>query len=269
MRGVCGCGTSSAMSANHKNFIYMEYRGFIFSYVPKVACTNWKCLLRHMVGYDDWLDTNIAHDKTNSGLRYLDLTSDDAELLHRPDIHKYTMVRNPYSRILSAYLNKIAERLPPKPEGEGDHFDRLVRIIDEFRNEQTESPEITFEVFLLWLHTSGSWFVNDEHWTPQATLLRQPDVAFDVVGRFENLDADAERIITAMGCNITFPTQESIKFPVNNSEKRLSDFYTPKAVSLVQDHFAQDFSCFGYTSRSDMLPDSPGDEDKHHRFVLS
>lgn len=50
---------------NYKNFIYDEARGFVFAYVPKVACTNWKSLLRFMAGEKDWLDNRRAHDKAS------------------------------------------------------------------------------------------------------------------------------------------------------------------------------------------------------------
>jgi hypothetical protein len=143
---------------NYKNFIYNQDRGFVFAYVPKAACTNWKSLLRYMEGHEDWLDNKLAHDKVNGGLRYLDLKSQDAVLLKRPDISKYTMVREPYSRILSAYINKVEERLPLKTEGpDEDYFYKVVRDIEKFRKESLDVktyPEINFEVFLLWLKCS-------------------------------------------------------------------------------------------------------------------
>ena len=77
------------MTIIYKNFIYMEDRGFLFAYVPKVACTNWKSLLRYMSGKEDWLDNKLAHDKALGGLRYLDLNGEDAEILLDPSIRKY------------------------------------------------------------------------------------------------------------------------------------------------------------------------------------
>ena len=36
-----------------KNFIHVRSRGFVFGYVPKVACTNWKSIFRLL---EDGLD---------------------------------------------------------------------------------------------------------------------------------------------------------------------------------------------------------------------
>lgn len=240
------------MAPIYKNFIYMEQQGFIFAYVPKVACTNWKSLLRYMAGYEDWLDNRRAHDKVNGGLRYLDLTGPDIELLNAPEIRKYSMVRNPYSRTLSAYLNKVENRLPPEPETEGeDHFRKVVREIDNFRTSRLDTaayPEITFEVFLLWLRDSGSWFTNDEHWASQTVLLRQPGPSFDILGRFENMDMDSRKILHAMGCDQSFPSQKDVKFPPTGASDKVAAYYTPRCRSLVQSLFAVDFERFGYSS---------------------
>ena len=48
------------MPPTYRNFIYNAERGFVFAYVPKVACTNWKSLLRYMAGHDDWLDNKLS-----------------------------------------------------------------------------------------------------------------------------------------------------------------------------------------------------------------
>lgn len=238
------------MAPTFRNFIYNAERGFIFAYVPKVACTNWKSLLRYMAGHEDWLDNKLAHDKVNGGLRYLDLTGPDAELLSRPDIRKYTMVRDPYSRVLSAYLNKVEQRMPVKPEGEGDHFDKIARDIEAFRRGvlgEERYPELTFEVFLLWLRDSGSWFTKDEHWAPQVTLLRQPDVHFDILGRFENLTEDAPRILRAMRCDQGFPSQKDVKFAPTKAQEKMQHHYTEPCLDLAKELYKDDLNRFGYS----------------------
>jgi len=240
------------MAPVYKNFIYNEKHGFIFAYVPKVACTNWKSLLRYMAGHEDWLDNKLAHDKERGGLRYLDLETADAALLNNPTIKKYAMVRDPYSRILSAYLNKVENHLPVKPDGE--HFDKVVRDIDAFRRNNLDNekyPEISLEVFLLWLRDSGSWFIHDEHWAPQVTLLHQPGVKFDIMGRFESLTADSSRILKAMGCDKSFPSQKDVKFAPTDAKDKVDRYFTPACYRLVNQIYAQDFKYLSYNVYSE------------------
>lgn len=230
---------------NYKNFIYMEERKFIFAYVPKVACSNWKALLRYMIGKKDWLNAGLAHDKVNGGLRYLDLTdSQDRSLLTAPGIRKYAMVRDPYSRVLSAYLNKVERFLPVEPEADGeDHFRKVVRAIDKFRKNNLNPlryPEITFKVFLLWLKDGSGPFTKDEHWAPQVTLLRQPEVSFDILGRFENLAQDATCMLAEMGCDQGFPSQNDVKFPPTKATEKMNRYYNKSERALVAELFAAD-----------------------------
>lgn len=259
------------MTPTYRNFIYNEARGFIFAYVPKVACTNWKSLLRYMAGHEDWLDSKLAHDKVNGGLRYLDLDGPDAALLSNPEIRKYAMVRDPYSRTLSAYLNKVEHRLPLKPKAKGEnHFDLVLREIDRFRWEdlgEDAYPEITFEVFLHWLKESICPFTEDEHWTTQSLLLRQPDVLFDIIGRFESLPEDSARILEAMGCSQRFPSQEDVRFLPTNAQSKLDRYLTPETAALIEEIFAEDFAIFKFPYLIEKKLNTPSPAQAGNRFA--
>jgi hypothetical protein len=233
----------------YKNFIYLEERNFIFAYVPKVACTNWKSLMRYMVGCEDWLDNKRAHDKVAGGLRYLDLQGPDVKLVSNPDIKKYSMVRDPYSRILSAYLNKVESRLPVSHNTREDEFTDIVRNIDSFRRKELdvgEHPRISFRVFLLWLRDSGSWQTRNEHWAAQTRLLMYPETKFDFIGRFENLEEDSAHMLKEMGCTQRFPSQEEVRFAPTGAQSKVAQYYTPVELKLVKELFTGDFEAFGY-----------------------
>ncbi|MCR9222563.1 MAG: FkbM family methyltransferase [Hyphomonas sp.] len=241
----------------YKNFIYNEERGFVFAYVPKVACTNWKSLMRYMVGKEDWLDNKLAHDKTGSGLRFLDADSNESDVLTNPDVKKFAMVRDPYSRTLSAYLNKVEKRLPVRPSKKTDHFEKIVDEIEQFRQvflQDDVYPEINFEVFLLWLKYSKSWHVGDEHWAPQHILLKQPGLRFDFIGRFEELQRDAAHILSEIGCDQSFPSQKDVKFAPTNAKSKIDHYYTDATRTLVNDLFERDFQCFGYEKTMSSSP---------------
>ena len=235
------------MTQLYSNFIYNEERRFVFAYVPKVACTNWKSLLRYMEGHENWLDSQLAHDKKNGGLRYLGHTENDEEILRNSAVKKYTMVRNPYSRVLSSYLNKIHSRLINRDKV--DHFASVTKKIDAFRVSHLSVdvfPTVNFEVFLHWLSESSNREVQDEHWAPQNKLIRFDEVKYDFIGKFENIKNDSEIILGMMECNKKFPTHEDIKFPPTNAQRRLAEHYTPRAIILANQLYSQDFRDFGY-----------------------
>ena len=84
---------------------------FIFAYVPKVACTSWKSLLRRQLGYSDWPDGALAHDRQASGLTFVN-TRKEFEFFNSDFRPKLAMTRNPYTRIFAAYRDKIEKRVP-------------------------------------------------------------------------------------------------------------------------------------------------------------
>jgi hypothetical protein len=238
------------MTQLYSNFIYNEERGFVFAYVPKVACTNWKSIQRFMAGKEDWLDQRIAHDPIKSGLRYLSHGKVAQEVLSNPKIKRLAMVRDPYSRALSAYLDKVERYIEflGKPFA-GDYFQFVTADIDRFRKLRLDCkrfPAVNFEVFLLWLRDGGVRFTNDEHWAEQTTLLRHPRVTFDFIGRFENFSSDSEKLLSMMNCSEPLPSQEKINFPPTRAAERLAMYVTPLAQALIEEIYNEDFEAFGY-----------------------
>lgn len=233
-----------------ENFIHMRDFNFVFAYIPKVACTNWKILFRYLNGETNYLDNQLAHDRQRSGLTHLkDLAKDDyMRLLSDKSTSRYSFVRNPYSRALSAYTNKLSGYA----EGTSalchrNYFCAIFREIDEWRRvERPDKPEVTFSVFLDWIEHSRSATAKNEHWRPQYEIISPDVVEFDFIGRFENLSSDADKLLKIIGCDIKFPSQEDIIFPSSGARERLELSYDDEAMAAVERLYALDFSSFGY-----------------------
>jgi FkbM family methyltransferase len=236
------------------HFIYNSERNFIFAYVPKVACTNWKCILRYLDGHENYLDTKIAHDREKSGLLYLSDMPNRDELLSDPSIRKFTFVRDPYTRILSAYANKIEPITQKSYSFENDaYFTRIWHRIEQFRIDRfPDKARIDFECFLAWLEMSGDPLTKDEHWVPQEEILGFEENKYDFIGRFENIERDAKALLHLMGCDIPFPSREAVGFPGTNAATRSAKYYSDEAISAVQRIFKRDFQYLGYNMRSNL-----------------
>ena len=205
--------------------------------------------MRYLAGFPDYLDNRLAHDKVNGGLRYLDLSGTDLALLSDRGISKYTFVRDPYSRALSGYLNKVHSNLPLRDGAADNHWIKTTRNIEEFRAStlnHADYPNVSIEVFLLWLRDSKSHYRNDEHWQKQSVLLRWPTVKFDFVGRFEQINADSEILLKMMGADLDFPTQKDVKFASSGANLKMKEFATPSYCELIEEIFSEDFVNFNY-----------------------
>jgi hypothetical protein len=249
------------MSIDYQNFIYDKEKKVVFAYVPKVACSNWKSIMRHLAGYDNYLDTKFAHDRLKSGLLYLDQQDNAEVILNDPDIKVVACVREPYSRVLSAYLNKVEQRLEHLGKTEAiDHFDVVVNNIEEFRVKSLDVnkyPKITFNVFLKWLKESNVHYINDEHWLQQSMLLKINVVQFDFLGRFERLAIDAAEILTLINSPLSFPSQKDIKFKPTGAINKLEKYYDDECYALVNYIYTDDFVNFGYPMKNEKTSINP------------
>ncbi|CAI7823903.1 unnamed protein product, partial [Closterium sp. NIES-53] len=89
----------------------------VYCYIPKVACTSWKLWFQQQRGRTTPDDIEHVHDSDTSGLDQLWHAFTESEairVLTRPDMFRFTFVRNPFSRVASAYLNKHAAWADPK-----------------------------------------------------------------------------------------------------------------------------------------------------------
>lgn len=225
------------------NFIFCKKSNIVFAYVPKVACTNWKCILRYLDGQADYLNAQLAHDRKLSGLAYLSNLSAGEDLLANPLIPKLTCVRNPYTRILSAYLNKVKPFAIDNATPEWDpYFHMVFQEIDSFRKQHHASlPAVSFHCFLDWLETAGTPLTKNEHWVPQTDILGKGEVVFNYIGHFENLATDAPNLLERMGCDIPFPSQKAVNFPSTRAAELTGNYFTSVEIEQVRRIYAADF----------------------------
>lgn len=134
----------------------------------------------------------LSNERNLRDLCYADLSSDNDKLrdfisaynrryklyysraLTSPRIFKFAVVRNPYDRIVSCFLDKFC--------GE-DLCQRWVQEVIELAN--PESGDITFSQFLDYLLVAEVTEMNS-HWRPQSYLLDQIEI--DKYVRLEELD---------------------------------------------------------------------------------
>jgi hypothetical protein len=244
------------LSQKHR-YLYVE--------TPKVACTTIKAFLQAAEGRDI-SDQNFeeVHDRDKSPLLKPDKRPDLLfDLLGSDNSFKFTFVRNPYTRILSAYLDKIkrtsveqaiaygaarlkqldqpvAGDLPLAPDAkalEGHRRERLHSL-----SLSTDS-DVSFKEFVESL-TRTDPAKMDAHWRPQTLLTAQAYIDYDFIGRFERLEADLNWVANKL--NIMHYLKIQPTPHRTNSDRKISEYYTDYLYKVVANIYIDDFKAFDY-----------------------
>jgi hypothetical protein len=223
------------------NYVYVD--------TPKVACSTIKRTLSNAEqGFVSEFQDNFPvrsygytkflvdiHDRRQSLLKW---PTDRGELISLVERSRLTFafVRNPYTRVLSAYLDKF-----------GANLERRILFMKKLGIEDPgPSPEISFVEFLELAAKQEAGAMN-AHWRPQSYHLIDDDICYDIIGRFEAFSRDFTDILARIDGEISkfFVVADEHKTGV---EAAFSEHYgDPLCGRLVRQMYAEDFERFGYS----------------------
>lgn len=227
-----------------------ERNAYIYFEVPKAGSTTIKSTLQAFetltMGMTPLSKENaVIHNKKLSPLlspfnigieKFCKMLDDDT-------VFKFGFVRNPYTRMLSAFLNKMGWMGPQK------------KVISDILSLSKED-EISFAQFVQAV-TSQSPFDMDPHWRPQTSQLFYDLVNYHFIGRFENFDEDFKTVLDKIAASS--PHQEQAAKAANQlvverrgqktgANSKCKDFYSDDLRDSVYVKYEEDFRHFSYSA---------------------
>ena len=149
----------------------------------------------------------------------------DAERFAR--YYKFTFVRNPWDRAVSAYT--YLYKGGSAASDEDSQWSAFVGSYD------------SFDAFICdWLSEENT--LRNALFTPQVVFLKDifGRIDMDFIGRFENLQADFAQVAKTLGVDAQLPH-------LNQSRSEdFRSFYTARSRELVASVYAEDIEAFGY-----------------------
>ena len=259
----------------------------VYAFVPKAACTSIKIWLMRAAGADpeflaavDRADAAglrpgsqgfpCVHTQIDRKWSLARLPAEKAAaIITDPGYFKFTIVRHPLSRLVSAYLNKIV--------GAKSAARRVIR------NSQLRNGHLGLHVAWGWLR--GKPFFDaersltfrefaqqvarenqdriDPHFRPQSRLLQ--GIELDFVGRLENIHSDFEFVRRRLGIAAPLPESNIRREDISQGSECAADwpasrfrtggapkwphFYDASLLKLADKLYAADFARFEYDCR--------------------
>jgi len=219
-------------------------RGFVYSRLPKAGNSTVISTLYSAEGNiceRDVIETIKLGQRRPSEM-------DAAEIaMIREHFYIFTVVRNPYARLVSCYKDKIA-----RPS--------LLRSMVSRRHLGEVDCEISLDEFLDFLDQEDNLLMY-AHWAPQSRLLAFPIEDYHLIGSVETLEADLAEICASLGMD-----NATVNY-IPHATGALKHLYalSPEQVSRIADIYTSDFHQFGYSRDIDRAQDAPSARVRLHQ----
>lgn len=194
---------------------------------------------------------NRQHARFSSSLPLLDKFGIDPQ-----EYFKFTVVRNPYSWLLSIWGNRYQSPMNVKKT----LSNRLRFIVAEltgikkFHSQHFHQmyPDGSFKSFVLFIDylvsnyppsfTKGYLGVDDQY----SYIENDRNFKFDFIAKLENLDRDLNKINQIVHLNDDLKVPHLNKESKTKNREKYLDFYDDESIAIVNRIFARDFKFFGY-----------------------
>jgi hypothetical protein len=210
------------------NYIYFE--------TPKAACTTIKRTLMNLELEGTGFRPEKVHLPAFSTpfIKLFQLNENEAlRLLNSNRMFKFCFVRNPFERVLSCYLDKIAGNKPQKK-----------KILKYFGNDADIETLIDFDEFI---HAVSLQSIKemDKHWRPQFYQLFGGLIKFDYIGKVETFKDDLIAIDKYLKGKL-LKNHENVLWHKTEAKRKIKDFYDDQIAKKVVNLYSVDFEHFGY-----------------------
>jgi hypothetical protein len=234
----------------NNGLLSLKFKIFCLS-VPKVACTNMRWWFADLANVSAEVKKNNPKLESSSELMIHEFFSSISPesvnldfyqvlpIISESNFFSFGLVRNPYSRIFSAWQSKILLQEP---------LQIILFKEKSFLNlpiENISDIKFAFESFLEEILLEKNISNYDPHWAPQSLLLRPDLIQYKIISKIEDtqdLELFLKNHLAASFVN-PFLNKSYNKSIIPYSHKFISN----RAAEIINLIYEEDFSLFGYS----------------------
>lgn len=235
-------GKNKLEDFNYSVHVSLKYK-YIFVENPKVACSTIKKTLQGMeleVSNFERDETEDLHNREFSPLLTLQQIPDFKNFFLKDDFFIFCFVRNPYTRLLSCFLDKIKNPI-------GDSVYKRIVLKSMGRDENNTTYDISFEEFISVVEAQAPLDM-DYHWRQQAYITCQESIEYDYIGHLESFTDDffsiGGRLSSDFGQYYNLAIQHK-----SGANDLMAQYYTDELYERVYEIYEVDFVTFSYNQK--------------------
>lgn len=225
-------------TADFLNHTYISLRHrYVYTAVGKAANSTVKHHLYELEYAGTRFKTKSLHDRQSAPLLSpFQLPADlMEEVFTSPKYYRFSIVRNPYSRLLSCYLDRIvpANSAP---------YRQLVRAMGK-----PDGAQVSFAEFIETICRQKPYDQNN-HWRLQTSEICTAAISYHCVGKQENFATDMANIWKHIAPGRPAPdfSSENKAPSITSAGNQITQYYTPGLIDMVREAYRDDFVTFGY-----------------------
>ena len=204
-------------------------RSFIYFRIPKAA----NSVVCYRLVREKFPEVVSASEAKRKFFKAQDMSQDEVSNLCER-FFLFSFVRNPYSRVASAYLDKVV-----RVQGKQAHI--VGKMIGK------DIDKISFLDFCTFVCNGGLYL--DPHWFPQVVFIPVGVSRLDFLGKVESLDYDYNSL-----CDVMFWRKRQVEarneewspHHLTKADDRLDDLYCDESEEIVRSLYGKDFDEFSY-----------------------
>ncbi|XP_033100184.1 carbohydrate sulfotransferase 10-like [Anneissia japonica] len=259
-RNMCRKHKNIQKMKEYPTLLVNEEHKLVYCQTPKVGTVSWCKIFLQLSGYknrSELMNMNVIQVSA-AWKKHVPRLSDFPAAKQKEILANYTkimFVRNPLTRLLSAYNDKLVLKSSSDRQ---PYYQNTVnkRILAFFRiGGGKKRNYATFREFVRML-ISKQHYIADVHWSPMHSVCFPCSIDYDVIGQLEDIENESNYILRHVGADIEFPHSTGTHFTNSSSyEKVIKSYATIPRFDLLNlyQKYKYDFLLFDYNQSLAML----------------
>ena len=235
--------------------------------LPKCACSSVGQII-HFLDHGKFYDGDIHDPDAPIHKWAADGDGHICRIFETRPVFRFTLVRNPYKRLLSSFADKIFGFQLNGKRYRAGHIHNHLKEYGVSWGPAASLPA-NFRAFVRFVADTierGVPMNSDIHWTPcfrhlQFNVQKAPDWNLDFIGHIEQFKRDIDIVMQRAGIDPgrlppSVPRENSTSLPPMS----IQNFYGPEEIEIMQRVYRHDFEFFNYSADpEDTAPKAPID----------